>query len=125
MIHTAPTFLVAIFSILLSVAAQFSLKSGMSSTGIKAALGQPFSVNTLISLATNCHLIIGFGLYGLGAIVWLSVLSKWDVSKAYPLVGLGFVVTMLVGYILGEQIGWERILGCSLICVGIYLISRS
>ena len=50
----------------------------------------------LRSFVTNKFLITGFMLYGLGAIVWLGVLAKWDVSKAYPLVGLGFLLSALV-----------------------------
>ena len=30
-----------------------------------------------------------------------SDLSKWDVSKAYPLVGVGFLFTVAIGWYLG------------------------
>jgi drug/metabolite transporter (DMT)-like permease len=120
-----PIFFIAVFSIFCSVAAQFALKAGMSSPQTKIALNQPFGFDTVISLIFNRHLILGFALYGLGAVVWLLVLAKWDVSKAYPLVGLGFIVTLLVGFCLGEQVSWERTFGTFLICIGLYFVVRS
>jgi uncharacterized membrane protein len=86
---------VAIISIILSVAAQFLLKAGILT------------------------------LYGLGAVVWLKVLSTWDVSKAYPLVGLGFGLTVLVGMAMGESVTALRVLGVLLICEGVWLVANS
>lgn len=119
------TFYIAILSIALSVAAQFSLKAGMSDTVVKDILNNPFALGTVITVITNKFVVGGFLLYGLGAIVWLGVLSKWDVSKAYPLVGLGFVFTLLVGLTQGEQVGPARAAGVLLIASGVYLVSWS
>ena len=119
------TFVIAAISILFSVAAQFSLKAGMSSEGVKQSLALPLSLRTIFPVMTNVNILGGFLLYGLGAIVWLGVLSKWDVSKAYPLVGLGFVLTVAIGYLVGEQVSTSRIAGIILICIGIFLVGRS
>jgi len=64
-------------------------------------------------------------LYGLGAVAWLGVLSQWDVSKAYPLVGIGFVFTVAIGWLIGEQVTLVRALGVTLICIGVILVGRS
>lgn len=119
------TLFIAIVSIALSVAAQFSLKAGMSGEGVRAALAQPYSLKTLFDVLTDRYVFGGFLLYGLGAVVWLEVLSKWDVSKAYPLVGLGFVVTVAIGFLIGEQITIPRVIGVVLICAGVFLVGRS
>jgi len=119
------TLLIAITSIALSVAAQFSLKAGMSGEGVRAALGQSYSLRTLFDVLTDRYVLGGFLLYGLGAVVWLGVLSKWDVSKAYPLVGLGFVFTVAIGFLVGEQITIPRVIGVVLICAGVFLVGRS
>jgi multidrug transporter EmrE-like cation transporter len=108
-------WILAVVSVLLSVAAQFALKAGMKGQAdavIWKALLQPL-------------VMVGFLLYGLGAVVWLSVLARWDVSKAYPLVGLGFVLTALVGWCLGEQLSLQRWLGLALIVAGVALVARS
>lgn len=104
---------VALLSIALSVAAQFALKAGMATRpqGVMA-LFQPW-------------VLAGFALYGLGALVWLSVLSRWDVSKAYPLVGLGFVATAAIGWLAGEHVTPLRIGGVLLICLGVAFVARS
>lgn len=118
-------FFIALSSIVLSVAAQFALKAGMSSGAVKATLEQPLSATSLLQVLTNGFVLGGFVLYGVGAVVWLAVLSRWDVSKAYPLVGFGFVLTALVGAMLGEHVSLVRALGIALICGGVLLVSRT
>ena len=116
------TLTIAVLSILLSVAAQFSLKAGMSSAEVKEVLEEPLALRTLISVLTNKFIFGGFLLYGMGAVVWLAVLAKWDVSKAYPLVGLGFVFTVAIGFVLGEQVTMMRTIGVLFICCGVFLV---
>lgn len=114
----------ALLSIALSVMAQFSLKAGMG-----ALRQQPVPAGDLLGWvlagATNLWLLLGFALYGLGAVLWLRVLAEWDVSKAYPLVGLGFILTAVVGWWAGEQVGAFRLLGIVLIAAGVFCVGRS
>ena len=119
------TLFIAFLSICFSVAAQFSLKAGMASASVRSALSEPMSAGTIFAVMLNKYVAGGFLLYGLGAVVWLSVLSKWDVSKAYPMVGFGFLMTLAVGAVLGEQVSLVRVLGTILICGGVFLIARS
>ena len=119
------TLLIALTSICLSVMAQFCLKAGMSSVAVKAAFTEPLTPKTGWILATNPYLLAGFALYGLGAVVWLSVLARWDVSKAYPLVGLGFALTLLIGLLAGEQVTPQRAAGVLLICAGVWIVGRT
>jgi drug/metabolite transporter (DMT)-like permease len=118
-------FLLALVSILISVAAQFSLKTGMSVIRAAPVPVVSVNVNSLLLFLTNKWLIGGFLLYGLGALVWLSVLSKWEVSKAYPMVGLGFVFTTIIGFALGEEVTLLRAAGVSLIVAGVYVVAIS
>jgi hypothetical protein len=89
--------LIAIASIALSVAAQFSFKAGMSAAEISEAVSAATCRRTLLLALTNKFVIGGFVLYSSSAVAWLGVLSHWDVSKAYPMVGLGFGFTALIG----------------------------
>lgn len=116
---------IALGSIALSVLAQFLLKAGMSDTGIRVVMDEPLGFHTAIAVFSNLKVLAGFALYGIGAIVWLSVLAKWDVSKAYPMVGVGFALTTMIGILLGEQVTALRILGVVLICAGVVTVSQS
>lgn len=116
-------FLLALTSILMSVAAQFSLKAGM--TELKGPMPAGSLVQSFLAFASNRFLILGFVLYGLGALVWLSVLARWDVSKAYPIVGLGFVLSAAVGFALGEPVTMLRLLGVLLIIAGVIVVAMS
>lgn len=118
-------FLVALASITLSVIAQFMLKAGMSSPAVKAVLSEPLGLQTAFAVLLNPKVLAGFMFYGLGAVVWLAVLARWDVSKAYPLVGLGFAMTVMIGLVLGEQVSLVRAIGVALICAGVFVVSRT
>lgn len=119
------TLVIAIASIVLSVMAQFSLKAGMSSGEVKDVLSQPLTWGTPWTVLSNTFVLVGFSLYGLGAVVWLAVLSKWEVSKAYPLVGLGFALTVVIGTLIGEQVTLLRAVGVALICAGVWVVASS
>lgn len=119
------TFLTAVISIALSVGAQFFFKAGMSGDGVRAALAQPYTLRAVFDVLTDRFVFGGFLLYGIGALLWLGVLFKWDVSKAYPMVGLGFVFTVAIGSLMGEQVTIPRVIGVALICAGVFLVGRS
>ena len=57
--------------------------------------------------------------------VWLGVLSQWDVSKAYPLVVVGFIFTLIVGLLISEQVSAMRVIDAMLIFIGALLVGRS
>ena len=116
---------IAIISVLISVAAQFSLKAGMSSAPVTAAMSQAITLRSAVQILFQPGVFFGFALYGAGAVVWLKVLSEWDVSKAYPLVGLGFAATAVIGLLMGEAVSAKRLLGVGLICLGVVLVARS
>jgi multidrug transporter EmrE-like cation transporter len=108
----------AVFCVLLSSAAQLALKRGMAPPP-DSGLG-----GTYAHALTSPMVWLGLGLYGLSTLLWLWVLSRLDVSLAYPLVSLGFVVTMVAGVLwLGEPFSWLRVGACTLIVVGVSLLA--
>ena len=74
-------------------------------------------------MLTSRFVLFGFGLYGLGTPVWLRVLAGCDVSKAYSLVGRDFVLTAMIGWMIGENITMPRPAGVGLIGAGIVCIN--
>lgn len=118
--------ILALGSVAISVGAQFALKIGVSSPAVQAALLQPgLLLRSSLSVLTNPFIFLGLIMYALGAVVWLGVLAKWDVSKAYPLVGLGFVLAAIVGALCGEQVTVSRIIGVTLISAGAFFVART
>jgi len=108
-----------------SVLAQFLFKLGVKNMSFMME-DSIISISTnLINVLTEKWIVLGFLLYGMGAILWLRVLSEWEVSKAYPMVGLGFLFTVMIGWIAGENVTISRILGTLFICIGVYLVAKN
>ena len=119
------TFLLALISIAISVAAQFVLKAGVTRGAAASDEVPGVLISKLVALMAQPLVGLGFALYGVGAILWLAVLADWDVSKAYPIVGLGFVLAVVAGAFVGESIGPARTCGVALICAGVVLVAKS
>ncbi len=55
----------------------------------------------------------------------LVVLSRVEISFAYPFLGLSFVLVTMWGYfVLGEGVTLWRVVGVLFICLGVALIAR-
>jgi drug/metabolite transporter (DMT)-like permease len=69
---------------------------------------------------------LGLFLYGLSAVFWMTVLSRVDLSFAYPMVGFSYVIVLLFSaLLLGEQVSPLRWLGTLVIVLGIVLVTRT
>lgn len=112
-------------SILLSAFAQIMLKTGMSSVTVLGAIQSASTFAILQSIVTNIYVVGGLSLYFASAAVWLFVLAKVDVSFAYPFVGLGFIVTMLLAYFInGEVLSTAKVAGTLCIALGVAIIAQ-
>ena len=114
-------------SVSLSAFAQIALKMGMSSVKVQDDLLIAGSLFEKLFIAlTNVYVVAGVSMYLLSMVLWLVVLSKIDVSVAYPFVGLGFIITMALGFlILGEQITLTRVFGTLLVVCGVLMVSST
>jgi drug/metabolite transporter (DMT)-like permease len=118
--------LLIIASVCCSAVAQLLLKLGMSQPSVAQAIGGGAIAAIAGSVATNVWVLGGLSLYFFGAVVWLFVLARLDLSVAYPFVGLGFIVTMLLGkLVMGDVISATRLAGTLLVAGGVVLIARS
>ena len=117
-------FIFIISSVLLNAFAQILLKAGMKQFGnidLKNNI-----MNTCISIAFNPYIISGFIAYGVSILLWLWVLSKVDVSLAYPFQALGYiVVTILAWIIFQENISYIRITALIFITIGLIILAFS
>jgi multidrug transporter EmrE-like cation transporter len=118
-------FLLAVGSISLNACAQIALRKTMLAVG-----ALPSDLDGVLAFAfaivTNPWFILGMSCYAVSIGAWLIVLSKTEVSAAYPLLSIGYVITAIVGAVfLGEHVTWARIAGIGLICGGLTLIAQS
>jgi multidrug transporter EmrE-like cation transporter len=108
-----------------NVMGQYLMKRGMIDVGaISGDLSQLFG--SLVNAFTNMYVLAGVGAYGLSSIFWLILLSRVELSYAYPALSLGYVmVTLVSALLLGEQVSALRWAGVLVICVGVILVARS
>ena len=112
-------------SISSSVVAQTIIKLGV--TKPEGASNEAVSVMAPIMMIIQSPLVMmGLLLYGIGALAWIMVLSRLNLSYAYPFLALNFVlITLISRVVLGEVVPTLRWFGLGFICVGIFLVSRS
>ncbi|MGV2986967.1 4-amino-4-deoxy-L-arabinose-phospho-UDP flippase [Vibrio sp. E150_011] len=68
-------------------------------------------------------MMLGIGFLGTSALTWLGVLSQWDVSMAYPLLSINFVIMLLVSkFAFGEVIVPKQWIGVMFIMVGVGIL---
>ncbi|MCE5175159.1 MAG: SMR family transporter [Bacteroidales bacterium] len=115
--------LLIITSVLLNCAAQLCIKKGMLMVG-EITMGS--LTQSLLPMLTNLYLWLAMICYAVSIFLWIVVLSKVEVSFAYPFLSIGYVFAAIFGYyFFGESLNFTRITGILVICVGVYLISRS
>jgi multidrug transporter EmrE-like cation transporter len=109
----------------LNACAQLALKLGMMRVGaVDFSVRRP--VELAISAFLNMWVLAGLACYILSFGLWMVVLSRVEVSFAYPFLSLGYVLTALVAYFyFGENVSTMRISGIGLICVGVAMIARN
>lgn len=119
------TLALAIGSVFLNAMAQIALRKTMLITGHLPS-GATNVIGFAYSLLLSYWFLVGMTCYAVSIGSWMIVLAKTEVSLAYPLGSIGFIITAIVGYyFLGENVNLARIGGIALICFGILLISRS
>ncbi len=113
-------FCLLLTSVLISVAGQFFLKLGALKLG-KVDAGNAFS--HILSMVTTPELLIGLTCYGIGAIAYILLLTRVNLSVAAPAVSIGYIFSVLIGYfILKEPISPVRLIGLGLIVMGVILL---
>ena len=117
--------LLALTSVSLNALAQVALRKTMLTIApLPDAISGYFGF--AIQLIMNPWFIAGMSCYVLSIGLWMAVLGKVEVSLAYPLLSIGYVITAAIGYyFLKEDLNTMRLVGLSLICIGIVFISRS
>ncbi len=110
-------------SVLLNSAAQILIRKGMLAAGAAAAGGLAGRISGMLSCPWLWAAML---CYAASVLLWMAVLSKVEVSFAYPFLSLGYVAAAAAGFfLLGESLPPVRVAGIAIICLGVCLVSRS
>ena len=81
---------------------------------------------SILSLFFHFKTWAGFISYGMSAICWLWVLSRAQLSFAYPILSLTFpLIVGLSAIFFSEAISYTRWVGVGVIVVGVSLLART
>ena len=107
-------------SVILGAFGQISLKKGIAKTQIRGIRQVTKNIHKII---TTPFILLGLIFYAISSLLWLSSMTKLDISFMYPLVSTGYLITAFSAkFFLGEKINTNRWTGIALILVGSFFI---
>jgi multidrug transporter EmrE-like cation transporter len=111
--------------VLLNAMAQLLLKAGARSIA-----GLPFNLDSAWTiaerLAFNPPILCGLLCYAVSVVVWILALARVEVSVAYPMLSIGYVVNAVAAWLLfNEALSPARMAGIGVIIAGVWLVGRS
>jgi multidrug transporter EmrE-like cation transporter len=114
-----------VIGVLFNVAAQLLIKAGTNAVGYFE-----FSRENILpigwKLATEPHILGAMGCYVFGVVIWILALSRVQVSVAYPLLSLGYVVNAVAAWwLFNEAFNPAKVIGMGVIILGVIIISRA
>jgi multidrug transporter EmrE-like cation transporter len=111
--------------VLLNAAAQLLLKAGTNAVGHFEFSAQNI-VPVGMKLAFEPHIAGGLACYVVSVAAWILGLSRVDVSIAYPMLSIGYVVNAVAAwYLFGESFTAQKLIGIAFIVAGVFLVARS
>jgi len=122
--HVPPLVMVFI-AVGLGAFGQIALKYGV---GQVRQFGPPGlgAVGSVLRAVFTPYVFFGFVLYALSSLVWIFVLQQKELSYVYPLIAAGYVLVVILSwFFFNDQVGWLRLTGLLVICIGVVLVARS
>ncbi len=113
-------FSLLLLSVSASVTGQLFLKIGAGKLGRVDATN---ALKQILGIITTPELLMGLACYGVGAVVYILLLTRVNLSVAGPSASLVYVFSVLLGYfVFKESIPLMRLAGLSLIVCGVILV---
>jgi drug/metabolite transporter (DMT)-like permease len=114
-------FFLILFNTFILVTGQFLWKFGLEKETISFS-----SVASIIKLIFSPLIFSGILSYGLATVIWLFILTKVQISIAYPVQSIAYIIAVFGAYfIFGEPLTLYKIFGCLLIMAGVSIIALS
>lgn len=97
---------------------QLLLKTGLTKTG-------GFSFVNIARVFSNGYVWGGILMIGSQMLLWFWILSRYDLTKAYPLISMSYIFALVFAMVfLKEQPGAIRIIGTLLIVIGVAMVAK-
>jgi multidrug transporter EmrE-like cation transporter len=111
--------------VFLNAVAQLLLKAGTNAVG-----HFHFTTENIVpvgwQMATQPYILGGMVCYAVSLVVWIMALSRVEVSVAYPMLSVGYVLNAVAAwYFFGEAVSVTRLIGIGVIIIGVYIVARS
>ena len=120
-----PAFGYILTGVFLNALAQLLLKAGTNAVGAIHLTTENW-LGIGIKLATQLPILGGLSCYVISVLVWIIGLSRVDVTIAYPMLSIGYIVNAIgAWYFLGEILSTQRMLAIGVIIVGVVLLART
>lgn len=121
----AASFALIMTGVLLNAGAQLLLKAGTNAVG-----HFEFSAHNIVpvgmKLALQPYIAGGIACYVVSVVVWIMGLSRVEVSIAYPMLSVGYVLNAVAAwYLFGESLTAQKLIGIAFIVGGVFLVARS
>ena len=115
-------------SVVLSACAQLFMKISMMQLQLHENVNLDLSLWFIVieDNAVLIWLIVGLACYALSMLSWMFALTKYELSFAYPYLGITYVLVYLGAVYwdqIGEQLTWLRTAGIVLILVGVVFVN--
>jgi multidrug transporter EmrE-like cation transporter len=119
------SFSMIMAGVMFNAAAQILMKTGTNAVGYFE-----FSAANIVpvgwKLATEPHIMGAMACYVFGVVIWILALSRVQVSIAYPLLSMGYVVNAVAAwYLFNESFNPAKVIGMGVIILGVLIISRA
>lgn len=122
---TLSLFLMIFSTDVMESVANLLMKMGLNQSGI-TYVGLSNIIDVMLRSASSYMIWLGIVCYLLTFFIWIGILSRVELSIAYPISSASYIlVPLLAMFYLHESVGILQWLGIALIIAGIYFISRS
>ena len=114
-----------LFSVALNASAQLFLRQGMPQGALVTSDGFLPLLASGVRVVFNPWVFAGLSCYAVSIVLWMYVLSKVQVSFAYPFLSVGYVIVVAAAYFwFREPVSIMKLAGVALICVGVVLVAK-
>jgi drug/metabolite transporter (DMT)-like permease len=111
-----------VLTVIINTTGQFMVKTGVNRVGAVNL----FDYHAIFRALSSWLVLGGFVVYFISALVWISILSKTELSWAFPLLSLSYVLTAILSpVLLHESFSAQRLAGTFVICLGVFLVTRT